>query len=144
VGRITQQVLPGARQISYLYDANGNLTSLTPPGKPAHSFGYTAVDLTERYTPPLLNGDSTVTRYLHGLDQRLRNTIRPDSIVISVIYDTVGCASCAATARLKTIIFDRGTLNFAYNSTTGLLNSLYRNYRKLVVFFAIINQWSMY
>ena len=124
VGGITQQVLPGARQISYLYDRNGNLISLTPPGKPAHSFNYTSVNLTERYRPPLLNGDSTVTRYLYDLDKRLRNTIRPDSIAVSVFYDTLGCGSCGSASRPKTIIFDRGTLNFAYNSTTGLLDSL--------------------
>jgi RHS repeat-associated protein len=124
VGRITQQVLPGAREILYAYDSNGNLTSLTPPSRPAHSFGYTAVDLTERYKPPLLNGDSTVTRYLYDLDRRIRNTIRPDSIAVSVFYDTVGCPTCGSAARPKTIIFDRGTLNFSYSPTTGLLTSL--------------------
>ncbi|MGH7452999.1 MAG: RHS repeat-associated core domain-containing protein, partial [bacterium] len=124
VGRITQQVLPGAREILYSYDSNGNLTALTPPSRPAHSFGYTSVDLTARYRPPLLNGDSTVTRYLYDLDRRLRNTIRPDSVAVSVFYDTLGCGSCGSAGRPKTIIFDRGTLNFTYNSITGLLNSL--------------------
>jgi RHS repeat-associated protein len=123
VGRITQQVLPGAREILYAYDSNGNLTSLTPPGKPAHVFDYTAVDLTQRYAPPPLNGDTAATRYLYNLDRLIRNTIRPDSIVVSVFYDTLGCGTCG-TARPKTIIFDRGTLNFAYDSTTGLLSSL--------------------
>jgi RHS repeat-associated protein len=90
----------------------------------AFILGYTAVDLTARYKPPLLNSDSTVTRYLYDLDQRLWNTIRPDSIAVSVFYDSLGCGTCGSASRPKTIIFDRGTLNFAYNATTGLLDSL--------------------
>jgi RHS repeat-associated protein len=124
VGRVTRQVLPDTREILYAYDANGNLSSLTPPGRPAHSFDYTTVDLTQRYTPPLLNGDTTATRYKYDLDKRIKNTIRPDSVAVSVFYDTLGCGSCPSDARPKTIIFDRGTLDFAYNPTTGLLSSL--------------------
>jgi len=48
-GRVKQETLPGNRGISFDYDENGNLTSLTPPGKPAHLFEYTAVDLLEHY-----------------------------------------------------------------------------------------------
>ncbi len=123
VGRITQQVLPETQRILYDYDLNGNLTSLTPPGKPAHSFDHTSVDLTKRYTPPLLEGDTTATRYVYDLDKRIQNTIRPDSIAISVFYDTVGCGTCG-TARPKNINFDRGSLDFAYNPTSGLLDTL--------------------
>ena len=36
------------------------------------------------------------------------------------IYDTLGCG----TARAKTIICDRGSLDFAYLPTSGLLDSL--------------------
>jgi YD repeat-containing protein len=121
---VTRQVLPDAREILYAYDANGNLSSLTPPGRPEHSFDYTTVDLTQRYIPPLLNGDTTATRYKYDLDKRIKNTIRPDSIAVSVFYDSLGCGSCPSDARPKTIIFDRGTLDFAYNPTTGLLTSL--------------------
>jgi YD repeat-containing protein len=46
--RLEWQVLPDGREIRYAYDAKGNLTSLTPPGRPAHSFSHTPVDLTER------------------------------------------------------------------------------------------------
>ncbi|MCI0551709.1 MAG: RHS repeat-associated core domain-containing protein, partial [Anaerolineae bacterium] len=124
VGRITQQVLPGARQILYSYDANGNMTSLTPPGKPAHSFDYTTVNLTQHYLPPLLNGDTTATRYVYDLDKRITNTIRSDSITVSVEYDTLGCGTCGSAARPKMIQFDRGELNFTYNGFTGQLISV--------------------
>lgn len=50
VGRILSQELPDGRQINYRYDANGNVTSITPPSKPVHQFDYTAVDLQQQYT----------------------------------------------------------------------------------------------
>jgi YD repeat-containing protein len=49
---LIRQLLPYSREILYNYDANGNLTSITPPGKPAHNFSHTPVDLTDDYTPP--------------------------------------------------------------------------------------------
>jgi len=54
-GRIERQVLADGREILYDYDANGNLISLTPPGKPAHTFTHTPVNLTEVYAGPPLN-----------------------------------------------------------------------------------------
>ena len=52
MGRITQSTLPGNRTVGMAYDANSNVTGITPPGKPQHGFDYTAVDLTQRYNPP--------------------------------------------------------------------------------------------
>ncbi len=37
-GRVTRQTLPDGRAIELGYDANGNLTSLIPPGQSAHFF----------------------------------------------------------------------------------------------------------
>ncbi|MCK4945722.1 MAG: hypothetical protein KAS59_05625, partial [Alphaproteobacteria bacterium] len=51
-GRIVRETLPDAREILYSYDAGGNLTSVTPPGRPAHTFNYTVVDLTDDYVAP--------------------------------------------------------------------------------------------
>lgn len=59
-GRITQAVLPGTRTIGTGYDANGNVTGVTPPNKPEHRFGYTPVDLAEQYIPPTISGLTTV------------------------------------------------------------------------------------
>jgi YD repeat-containing protein len=50
--RPTQETLPGGRVVGFGWDANGNLTSLTPPGRPAHTFEHTAVDLESEYEPP--------------------------------------------------------------------------------------------
>ena len=133
VGRITKQVLPDNHDIRYTYDSNGNLTSLTPPhqeaggqaSKPVHSFDYTSVDLTSKYTPPLLDSMSTVTGYQYNKDKQILNVIRPDGGVIETIYDTVGCGSCGGSvSRPKEILFDRGAIDFRYSPSTGLLDTL--------------------
>ena len=125
VGRITNQALPDNNKILYTYDANGNLTTLTPPAKPAHSFDYTSVDLTSKYTPPLLDSMSTATGYQYNKDKQIVSMLRPDGGVIETIYDTVGCGSCGGSvSRPKQILFDRGMLNFSYSPTTGQLDTL--------------------
>lgn len=40
--RLTALALPGTRTVRFAHDRDGLLTSLTPPGRPAHTFGYTA------------------------------------------------------------------------------------------------------
>ena len=48
--------LPGSRALLLGYDASGNLTSVTPPDKPAHGLGYTPVDELGSYSPPGVGG----------------------------------------------------------------------------------------
>ncbi len=38
IGRVRTQKLPDSRIVQFDYDENGNLTSLTPPGRPQHGF----------------------------------------------------------------------------------------------------------
>ena len=52
VGRVTQATRPDSSVVGFGFDANDNLASLTPPGKPAHGFAYTPVDLESEYAPP--------------------------------------------------------------------------------------------
>src|SRR5262249_777153 len=40
-GRVTQAIRPDGEVLTAAYDAAGNLTALTPPGRPAHTFSYT-------------------------------------------------------------------------------------------------------
>ena len=44
VGRVTRPTLPDGRVIDYTYDDHGNVTSITPPGRPRHAFAYTPID----------------------------------------------------------------------------------------------------
>jgi YD repeat-containing protein len=60
------------------YDADGNVTSISPPGQPRMSFDYTPVDL-QRHTPPGVPNDGTGrTVYTYNADRQLRQVARPD------------------------------------------------------------------
>ena len=73
------QTLPDGREITFTYDANGNVTSITPPGRSAHGFTYTGVDLTQNYlTPSVSNGGSNTTSYAYNADRQVNGVTRPD------------------------------------------------------------------
>jgi RHS repeat-associated protein len=135
VGRITTQTLPDFNQISYSYDANGNLLSLTPPGRPVHTFDYTLTDLTQKYMPPAIDGDTMATAYAYNLDKMLQRIMRPDSGTIAFTYDTTiygyvwhygnpGWLETLKrpTNRLSSIMFDHGDLKFDYYDSGNLRN----------------------
>lgn len=83
--RVITETLPGNRQIAFRYDANGNVTGVTPPGRGEHAFAATPVDLNERYTTPL----GAVTRYVYNADRQLTSIVRPED-EITLAYDSFG------------------------------------------------------
>ena len=114
-GRIRDQTLPGNRVISTVFDVNGNLASVTPPDRPAHTFSYSPVDLRSLYAPPAVMPGTNVTRYAYNLDRELTVVTRPDLQTIQYDYSANGC-NCD---RLDSLIQQRGTSNFMYDSLTG-------------------------
>ena len=94
-GRVSAQLLPDApplvRRVEFLYDPAGNVTAITPPGRPAHGFAYTPVNLEASYTPPvappLLDTDTT---YTYTADRQLDLVTRPDAGTIDYAYDAAG------------------------------------------------------
>ena len=115
-GKVTRQTLADGRVIQYGYDAKGNLTSITPPGKSAHVFKYNAVDQEDGYAPPLLSGIDTVTQYQYNLDKDLTQIIRPDGKTIDFGYDPGG--------HLSTINTPDGQYAYTYKPTTGQLETI--------------------
>lgn len=115
--RLTRRVLPGGREVLFAYDSSGNLRAVTPPGRPAHTFGFTPVDLTSGYTPPNVGLPSHATAYSYNLDRQLTAIQRPDGITVGFGYE-------ASTGRPSSVTFDRGTLAFGYSSATGQLTSM--------------------
>jgi len=97
-------------------DANGNVTSIQPPGRSAHVFAYTAVDLEETYTPPLLPEGVTPTVYRYNLDRQLTAIERPDGRDVSLLYDTGG--------RLSQVSAPVGITGYSYDAVTGNLASI--------------------
>ena len=94
VGRVTKQILPDLREINFTYDANGNVASITPPGRPLHGFDYTNVDLENdtlrqpQRRLPLVTSRRTFFSY--NLDKQLTEILRPDLKKINMGYDAGG------------------------------------------------------
>ncbi|MCA9621139.1 MAG: RHS repeat protein [Myxococcales bacterium] len=77
--RPTQVTHPDNNAVVQTWDDNGNLTSLTPPGKPAHTFGYDDLDRRTSYDPPDLDPAPNQFRTLWAMDadRRLDNLTDP-------------------------------------------------------------------
>jgi RHS repeat-associated protein len=118
VGRVLTTILPDTREIDFTYDAGGNLTSITPPGKPTHAFDYTPVNLLDTYYPPALNGVPNITtQYAYNLNREIDLITRPDGQTIDFVYD--------ATGKLSTVNLPNAEQYVrTYNPTTGKLATL--------------------
>ena len=99
--------------------ANGNVTSVTPPGKPGHGFQYSPVDLEGEYDPPLNGLPLVKTQYRYNRDKQLTTVMRPDGTALTVGYDSAGRASTLAPSSGA-----GSTVTYGYHATTGQLNSI--------------------
>jgi RHS repeat-associated protein len=117
VGRVLTQTLPDLRVIQTTYDANGNVASITPPSRPAHTFGYTPVDLESSYTPPDLGSGPVATTYTYNPDQQLTQVTRPDGQTLALDY-------AATTGRLTALTAPTGQTVFSYHPTTGNVSNI--------------------
>jgi RHS repeat-associated protein len=120
-GRVISERLPDTQQIGYGYDANGNVTSISPPNRASHLFSYTVVDLEEQYTPPDVGAVTNSTVYSYNLDKLLTLITRPDGQTLKFDYDMAGGCKCV---RLSKLTLPTGSLSYAYDSTTGKLGSI--------------------
>lgn len=118
VGRVKKQIQPNLSEILYDYDNKGNLTGITPPGKPVHGFSYTSDDQENIYTPPNLPGVvNPVTDSDYSIDQDLERITRPDGKVVDPVYS-------ASTGELQNIIIPRGSYSYTYKPTTRQLDTI--------------------
>lgn len=97
----------GGATVSFTWDSLGNLTTVTPPGRPTHSMTYTAGDLLGSYTPPTIPGVGATT-YGYDLDRRLRSETRADGTVLGRSYDDFG--------RVETVTLTGGAMSFEYGT----------------------------
>ncbi|PJA25697.1 MAG: hypothetical protein COX57_02035, partial [Alphaproteobacteria bacterium CG_4_10_14_0_2_um_filter_63_37] len=109
VGRLTLQTLTDGRSVAYRYDGNGNLISLTPPGRSEHRFEYTALDQRSSYTPPDV-GFLPATRYHYNLAKQLTQIDRPDGQSLILQYDVAG--------RLSGLLLPDAILAITYGAST--------------------------
>lgn len=118
LGRVTKQILPDLREVGYSYDDNGNLASLTPPGRPAHAFVYDGVDQEKQYTPPAVTGITTPqTVYNYNLDKQSTSVVRPDQQQITMGYG-------ATTGLLDSMTIPVGSYGYSYDSVSALLTGI--------------------
>ncbi|AKT39594.1 RHS repeat-associated core domain-containing protein [Chondromyces crocatus] len=117
VGRVQEALRPDGDVVLYEHDLVGNLVSVTPPGRPAHSFGYTALDLRASYTPPSpAAGPTTPTQWSYDLDGQLATTTLPGGAALTHARDAAG--------RLSALTSGAGTVSRTYHPTTGKLATL--------------------
>ena len=116
-GRVLTQTLPDLRVIQTTYDANGNVASITPPSRPAHTFGYTPVDLEEAYVPPDVGIGNVATSYLYNQDRQLTQVTRPDGQTLTLEYEPT-------TGRLNTLTTPTGQTTFTYHPTSGNVSGI--------------------
>ena len=122
-GRPLFTTLPDQREVGTTWDGDSNMSSITLPGALAtqpdptrkHQFSYTPVDLTQSYTPPAIATGLPSTSYSYDLDRFLTTIARPDGIVVTHVPDSF--------ERLSQITYPQGTVGYAYNSSTGQLQS---------------------
>ncbi|MBI4819351.1 MAG: hypothetical protein HY791_23970 [Deltaproteobacteria bacterium] len=101
------QTRPDGEVTSFSYDNNGNLSSLSPPGRPAHLFEYTPVDLESKYAPPEAGFTPRETETFYTLDREVDAVVLPDGRVIDLDYDPAG--------RLSSVVTSAGVYGYSYD-----------------------------
>src|SRR5262249_17959244 len=89
------------------WDAHGDLSSVTPPGKPQHTQTLNGIDLLGAYNPPSAGLSSFATTYTYFPDRQLNTVTRPDGIVLTNGYDST-------TGKLSTLMFGSSTIGYGY------------------------------
>lgn len=89
-GRITEQALPDGGLARFAYDANGNVTALTPPGRPDYTFTYTTRDQVSVYAAPTVGAENNQTGYIYDPDRQPARVDRPDGQSVGFRYDSAG------------------------------------------------------
>jgi RHS repeat-associated protein len=117
--RVVGQVFTDGSQVGFSYDANGNVTSVTPPGRPEHDFGYTPADLMSSYTPPAVAATGATT-YEHNLDKQPTVVHRPDGSQSVTTYDSAGRVATVTYPSVSGNV----TITRSYSPTTGQLSAM--------------------
>ena len=94
------------------YDANGNLVSVLPPGRPQHELEPNEVDLLQAYYAPTVGLVTPTTHYEYNRDKQLELITRPDGSEVDPVYD-------ATTGQLLEVLFPTGELEYTYDPTVN-------------------------
>jgi RHS repeat-associated protein len=116
--RVIRQIRPDGSIVAMTWDGNGNLTSITPPGRPKHEFQYNLMELVSSYMPPVLSATLTgATEYSYNLDQQLTQVVRPDGSVVTYNYGV-------SSGLLGSVAIPTGNLTYSYFPNSDLVKSI--------------------
>ena len=111
-GRVIQAILPDGSLASLTYDSLYDSTSVTPPGRPPHTFQYNSVGLLANYTPPLADANSSIN-YSYDTERDLTQVTFPDGQIAAMNYGWFG--------ELTGITLGNGpTLSYTYDALNML------------------------
>jgi RHS repeat-associated protein len=108
----TKTAFGGVGVTGYEHDGNGNMTSISPPGRPAHTFAFSPGGALETYTAPSVGAPNT-TAYSYDGDGAPSLKDRSDDRAVAYGFDAFG--------RLETLGLARGQVKNSYHPTTGKL-----------------------
>ncbi|MDY0001776.1 MAG: hypothetical protein RBU30_10805, partial [Polyangia bacterium] len=141
-GRVLEAVFPGNRRVFFGYDADGNLTKVTPSrdpgdprygtpapdgtGWPQHLFTFDDLDLPMTYAAPPLGGTSYQTSYELNAAKQLEAVTRPDGTGVSLGYEEGVGRLQRATLPVPAPLSPPATttLDYGYHPETGQLTSV--------------------
>jgi RHS repeat-associated protein len=110
--RATSAVHTDGATSAYAWSAMDDLTSLTPPGKPAHTLSYGNDGLLASYVAP---GSSPITVGYDG-DRDFAKLIYEDGTTADVVRDPAG--------RPSRFVYAGGEVGLSYDAVTGQVRSL--------------------
>lgn len=118
--RLAQVTLPDSTTVGFAYNENGDVTDVTPPGRPVHTFTYDLVGQGELYTPPQASPPlgNVQTSVDYNLDRQVESVTRPDGGIIDFVYG-------APSGRLESVTLPPGdgSLSIGYDAH-GLVASV--------------------
>ncbi len=131
-GRVTSETLPDTRVIGFTYDSNGNLASVTPPGKGAHTLNHNGFDFLSKYITPTarMELEEETHSVLKSIGQKVAKFLgkfsakaQDEALEILTTYETDYTYN--NDRQLTTITRpDTTTINFNYDSGTGVLSTI--------------------
>ncbi|MFN8541316.1 MAG: hypothetical protein U0232_28045 [Thermomicrobiales bacterium] len=97
---MTSEMLPGGRTIAFTYDANGNLATLAPPSKPAHTFTYNDLNQIASYVLPTVPLVPAFTAsFTYNLDHQPLLTTYPTGRTLGDNYYPRGVCRASTSRR---------------------------------------------
>jgi RHS repeat-associated protein len=113
--RMIETTLPDGRTIYTSYDANGNITGVTPSGRSRHTMDFNIVDMLISYLPPTLGAQKI--QYTYNLDKDPTSIQSPDGTFASFVYSP-------SSKRLAQILTNSGNYLFSFDFGNGLVRQM--------------------